>query len=295
MKSEHQNSSKFRYSDKICMITGTSDGIGKATAFELAKLGFTIVMVCRNREKSLIVLNEIKKISNNSSHELLLADLSSQDDIRRVVKEFKDKHDKLHLLINNAAIAPQKHRNLTKSGLELNFAVNYLGHFLLTLLLLDIIKKSSPARIINVVSSAEKYAPFDINDLQLMHKYSAFRAYAQSKRECILFTYELARHVDNTGVKSICLNLGGVKTKVSSGMPGFYGVMAKLYQPFALTPLKASESIIYLATEQAIDNGQYFEKKKPDKSSKESYDAVIAKKLWDLSLNLTGITQLEVN
>lgn len=295
MQSKDQQTTNSEYQNKICMITGASDGIGKATAFELAKLGFTIVMVCRNHEKSLTILNEIKKISNNTSHELFLADLSSQDDIHRVVKEFKDKYDKLHILINNAAIAPQKHRNLTESGLELNFAVNYLGHFLLTLLLLDVIKNSSPARIINVVSSAEKYAPFDINDLQLEHKYSAFRAYAQSKRESILFTYELARQLESTGVKSICLNPGGVKTKVSSGMPGFYGVMAKLYQPFALTPLKASKSIVYLATEQQIENGQYFEKIKPVKSSKESYDTDIAKKLWNLSLNLTGLPQQEVN
>ena len=255
--------------NKLCMITGASDGIGKATAFEMAKLGYTIIIVCRNPDKSLSVLDEIKKISNNTSHDLLLADFSSQNDIRKVATEFKKNHDELGILINNAAVTPQKHRTLTENGLELNFAVNYLSNFLLTLLLLDPLKNTPSSRIINVVSSAEKYAPFDMNDLQLEHKYSAFRPYAQSKRESILLTYELARKLDNTGVRAICLNPGGVKSKVSSGMPGFYGVMAKLYQSFALTPLKASEAIIYLATTQEIENynGQYFEKKKPVKSS----------------------------
>ena len=270
--------------DKICMITGANDGIGRATAIELAKLGYSIIMVCRNHEKVQKLLDQIKSINNSSMHELLIADLSSQIDIRKLVAEFKSKHDKLHVLINNAAVLPQKHRTITNDGLELNFAVNHLGHFLLTTLLLDVLKMSIPSRIITVTSSAEKFTPFNIDNLQLENNYSAFRAYAQSKHANILFTYELARLLEGTGITSVCVNPGGVKTKNSAGMPGFYGIMAKLYQPFALTPVRASEAIVYLATSKEIGNfnGQYFEKKKPCKSSKESYSIESAKKLWQI-------------
>lgn len=279
--------------EKICMITGASDGIGKATAFAMARLNYTVMLVCRNQEKGLKVLHELTSTSGNQKHELYLADLSFQTDIQKMVIDYKKKHNTLQILINNAAVAPQKHRTLTNKGLEINFAVNHLGHFYLTNLLLDILKNSTPSRIITLASSAEKFTDFDIHDLQLEKKYSAFRAYAVSKHENILFTYELARHLQATGVQTICVNPGGVKTKVSSQMPGFYGVMAKLYQPFALTPEKASEAIVYLATspEVAQYNGQYFEKKKPVKSSKESYNIETARSLWDISLQLTGLSE----
>lgn len=275
---------------KVCMITGANGGIGKATAIHLANIGYNIILVCRSKDKALKTLDEIPLIAENQKHEILIADLAIKEEIRKIASEFKANHKQLDLLINNAAVLPQKERTLTKDGLEINFAVNHLGHFLLTLELLDIIKSSAPSRIITITSSAEKFSKFDINDLQLEHKYSAFRAYGHSKFANILFTHELARRLEGTGVTAVCINPGAVKTKINSSFPGFFGFMAKLYSPFALTPAKAANYITYLASDVDIEkhNGEFFEKDKPTNSSEKTYDNQLALKLWTESESLVG-------
>jgi NAD(P)-dependent dehydrogenase (short-subunit alcohol dehydrogenase family) len=187
---------------KICIVTGASDGIGKATALGLAKMGATVVMVCRNPAKGQAVLKEIQQASGNPAIELLIADLSSQAAVRKLADDFLQTHTRLHVLINNAGVSANQ-RTLTADGIELNFAVNHLAPFMLTLLLLDVLKASAPSRIINVTSSAEGFGSIHFDDLMLEKKYDAMRGHAQSKLANVMFTYELARRVP-----SVCVDAG---------------------------------------------------------------------------------------
>lgn len=272
------------------MVTGANAGVGKATALGLAKLGATVVMVCRNAAKAHAALAEIQTASGNPAISLMLADLSIQSDIHKLVADFKDTHKPLHILVNNAGVTV-KHRTLTPEGVELSFAVNHLAPFLLTNLLLDVLKTNAPARIINVTSAAEAMGEIDFDDLTLENKYTAMRGYAQSKLANVFFTYELARRLNGTGVIANCVNPGAVKTKVAQGMGGWYGLMARLARPFAKTPEQAAEDILYLAgaSEMQGVNGKYFEGKKETPSSPFSYDAEVARHLWTVSEELTGV------
>ena len=196
---------------KICLVTGASSGIGKATALGLAKMGATVVMVCRDANKGEAALSEIKRNSGSSSVDLLLADLSSQEAIRRLATEYKSKYQQLHVLINNAGVYYTK-RHVTVDGLEAMFAVNYLARFLLTNLLLDIIKRSAPARVINVAGAYHAKGKINFDDLQGEKDFDGQRANHQSKLADVLFTYELARRLEGTGVTVNCLHPGMVAT-----------------------------------------------------------------------------------
>ena len=182
------------------MVTGSNTGIGKVTALELAKMGATVIMVTRERVPEepppRETQGEIQKVSQNSNVGLLFADLSSQQSIRQLVQDFQGKYDKLHVLINNAAVLPNK-RILTPDGLELQFAVNLLAPFLLTNLLLDVLKASAPARVVNVTSTMHRVAKIDFNNLQGEKRYKTHPIYNQVKLGVVLFTYELARRLEN--------------------------------------------------------------------------------------------------
>jgi len=183
---------------KVCLVTGGSSGIGKATALGLANMGATVIVVGRDRSRGEAAVTEIKQKSNNDAVDLMLADLSSQASIRRLAEEdFKDRYEQLHVLINNAGVFTSKH-TVTLDGIETTFAVNHLAPFLLTNLLLDVLKASAPTRIINITSSGERSGTINFDDLQGESRYSGFRAYNQSKLAMILFTYELARKLEGT-------------------------------------------------------------------------------------------------
>jgi NAD(P)-dependent dehydrogenase (short-subunit alcohol dehydrogenase family) len=180
---------------KTCLITGANSGIGRVMALEIAKKGAAVVMVCRNKERGQAALEDIIAKSNNQSVELMLADLSLMGEVRNLVEEFKQKHDKLHILMNNAALWPTK-KMMTPEGLETQFAINHLSHFLLTNLLLEIVKSSAPARIINTSSGLHKRARIDFDNLQAEKKYKHMSVYGQTKLENVLFTKELARRLE---------------------------------------------------------------------------------------------------
>ena len=278
---------------KVCLVTGANSGIGKVTALELARMGATVVMICRSQQKGEAAQAEIREATGNPNVDLLLADLSSQQSIREVAAAFKSRYDRLHLLVNNAG-AMSMQRTVTVDGLETTFAVNHLGYFLLTNLLLDLIKASAPARIVNVSSDAHKIGPMPFDDLQGEKKYHGFRAYGYSKLANILFTVELARQLEGTGVTVNCLHPGMVDTNFGKGnglkLPWPFGwIMRKL----TISPEKGAETSLYLATSPAVEGvtGKYFAKKRLAKPSRAAQDSEAARRLWQVSLELTGLAR----
>lgn len=277
---------------RICMVTGANSGIGKITALELARMGANVVMICRNVEKGEEARKEIVKKTGNQSCELLLADFSSQSAVRKLVHDFKLKYHKLHVLINNiGTIIPMK--TFTEDGLETTFAVNHLGCFLLTNLLLDIIKKSAPARIINVSSEAHRDGAIDFSNLNGERRYNLYKAYAQSKLANILFTYELTRRLEDTKVTVNCLHPGMVRTKIwqKSVRSLFMKAFMRIFSLFLKSAREGAQTPIYMASAPELESisGKYFIGKKMVLSSSVSYNEKLAKQLWEVSEKLVGI------
>lgn len=273
------------------MITGANSGIGKATALGLVKMGTTVVMVCRNRNRGEAAMDEIKAQSGNESVELMIADLASQKSIRQLVKDFTDKYQQLHVLINNAGVA-KANRTLTVDGIETTFAINYLAPFLLTNLLLDALKASTPARIVNVSSMVHKWGAIDFDNLQGEKRYDMDKAYNQSKLAIVLFTYELARRLQGTGVTVNSLEPGLVATNFGREYTGFKRLMTtKIWRSFVKSPEKGAETSTYLASSLEVEGitGKHFTNKKATKSSKRSHDESVWQRLWQVSEELTEL------
>ena len=275
---------------RVCLITGATSGIGKATAMGLANMGAGVVMVGRDRGRGEAALAEIEEGSPNASVDLMLADLSSQEEIHRLADEFKEAYPRLDVLINNAGVIRSK-RVTTADGLEMTFAVNHLAHFLLTNLLLDVLKANAPSRIINVASGEQRNGTIDFDDLQGEKEYKTAKAYGQSKLANVLFTYELARKLQRTGVSANCLHPGVVSTNFGSGVSGAFGVMVRALRPLMLSPEKGAETSIYLASSPEVEglSGRYFVKKAEARSSDASYDEGIAGRLWEASAELADL------
>jgi NAD(P)-dependent dehydrogenase (short-subunit alcohol dehydrogenase family) len=270
---------------KICLVTGANSGIGKVTALELAKQGAALTIVCRTREKGDAALREIREITGSASLELLVADLSSQADIRRLAGEFQARHDHLDVLVNNAGVFVRT-RSVTVDGIETTFAVNHLGYFLLTNLLLDSIKRNAPSRIVNVSSRAHTSATINFEDLQGERDYGGWKAYCQSKLANILFTNELARRVESSGVTANCLHPGVIATGLLRNLPKILQLPLQL---LLSTPEKGAETSVYLSTSPEVEGvtGKYFVKKKAVASSAESQNPAIARRLWEVSEQMT--------
>jgi NAD(P)-dependent dehydrogenase (short-subunit alcohol dehydrogenase family) len=245
-------------------------------------------MVCRDPQRGCTAQEQIKVESGNDAIELMLADLSSQAAIRQLAADYTRSHARLHVLVNNAGVNV-KQRTVTADGIELNFAVNYLAPFLLTRLLVDVLKVSAPSRIINVASAAEQMGRIDFDDLMSVRKYSALRAYCQSKLATVLFTYELADRLESSHVTVNCLHPGVIRTKITQGMSGWGTVIALLGRPFAAPPERGAETTLYLASSPAVQgiSGKYFEKKREKKSSPRSYDTAARRRLWQVSEQLS--------
>jgi NAD(P)-dependent dehydrogenase (short-subunit alcohol dehydrogenase family) len=276
--------------EKVCLITGATSGIGKATAMGLASMGASVVMVGRDRGRGEAALAEVKEGSANASVDLLLADLSSQEDIRRLAGEFKEAHPRLDVLINNAGVIRSK-RVASADGIEMTFAVNHLAHFLLTNLLLDLLKATAPSRIVNVSSGEQRNGTIDFDDLQGEKGYKGAKAYSQSKLATVLFTYELARRLEGTGVTANCLHPGVVGTNLGSGVSGVFGFMVRALTPLMKSPEKGAETSIYLASSPEVESlsGRYFVKKAEARSSDVSHDERLARRLWEVSAELTNL------
>jgi NAD(P)-dependent dehydrogenase (short-subunit alcohol dehydrogenase family) len=276
---------------KTAIVTGASSGIGKVTARELAKAGAKVVMICRPGPKAEAARNEIAVSGGPDFVELVTADLSDQASIRACAEKFKTSHDRLDILVNNAGIFLSE-RQETVDGLERTFATNHLAYFLLTNLLLDTLNASAPSRIVCVASEAERWGKIDFDDLQGRNRYSGIKAYSQSKLANILFTYELARRLKDTGVTANCLHPGTVRTGWGHESKGLFKFGMKLFAPFMISPEQGAKTSVYLASSPEVEGqtGQYYITCRPAKSAPASYDTDTAKKLWDVSGLLTRIS-----
>lgn len=279
--------------NKIVLITGATNGIGKAAALEIAKGGATLIIVGRDQAKTESVANELGSASGNKNIEFLLADLSSQADIRKLASDFKANHARLDVLINNAGGFFDT-RQTTVDGLEYTFAFNHLGYFLLTNLLLDVLKASAPSRIINVSSGAEGMGKIDFSDLQSEKKYAGFPVYSMTKLANVMFTYELAKRLQGTGVTVNVLHPGRVNTGFgdNSQSPFMRFTIATMKRFGAITPEQGADTVVYLATSPDVEGvtGKYFDKRKEKKTNPISYDDNANKKLWDESARLVKLT-----
>ena len=266
---------------KIVLITGATSGIGKETTRGLAQLGATIIIAARDKTKAKQTKSELIKSTNNKNIDFIPCDLASFKSIRKCAQEFKTRYNRLDVLINNAGIWDFRRRE-TADGIENIFQTNYLAPFLLTNLLLDTLKASAPSRIINVVSGLQS-GTIHFDDLEFKNKFSGMKAYSHSKLALILFTRLLAKKLEGTGVTVNCVQPGMTRTELGRDAPGFQRVFFKL---FGKDPKKGAETSIYLASSKDVENitGEYFEKKKIQRSSEESYDMDVAERLWDVSV-----------
>ena len=278
---------------KVCLITGATAGIGYVTALEIARMGASVTLLGRNQQKCEASLKAIQEQTGNPHVEYLLADLSSQAQIRSAAEKFHARHDHLDVLVNNAG-GFNLTRKLSVDGIEMTFAVNHLAYFLLTLLLLDALKSSPSARVINVSSGSHYGEHLDFNDLQLKRFYNPMQAYGRSKLANILFTYELARRLQGTQVTSNALTPGMVATEIWTKVNRFLTPLINpVIRRIGQTPLEGAQTSIYLATSPDVEgiSGKYYANKHPVKSSAASYDQEAARRLWDISLELVGLDQ----
>jgi NAD(P)-dependent dehydrogenase (short-subunit alcohol dehydrogenase family) len=276
---------------KVCMVSGATSGIGKATALGLAQMGATVVMVSRDRARGEAAQSEIKTKSGNNAVDLLIADLSSQQSVRQLAENFKRNYTQLHVLINNAGVFMLTRRE-TVDGLEMTFAVDYLAPFLLTNLLLDVLKASAPARIVNVSSESHEAGYIKMDDLQAKKGYRPMRVYGQAKLALVLFTYELARRLQGTGVTANCLHPGLVATNIAQrDLWPIARTAAKLVLFFGISPEEGAKTSIYLASSPDVEGvtGKYFVKSIPKRSTPISYDESLQQQLWEESAKLVNL------
>jgi NAD(P)-dependent dehydrogenase (short-subunit alcohol dehydrogenase family) len=275
---------------RTCLVTGASSGIGEETALALARLGARVVLVCRSRERGERSRAAIAQRSGNDAVDLVLGDLASLAEVRQLAAELLATCPAIQVLVNNAAVVNLR-RTTTVDGLESTFAVNHLAHFLLTNLLLDRIRESAPARIVNVASNGHKLGKLDFDDLQSERDYRCMRVYGVSKLANVLFSYELARRLQGTGVTANCLHPGAVATRLSHNNGAIAVIVTALLKPFFLSPARGAATSIHLAAADEVEgvSGKYFVRRREVPSSPASYDEAVARRLWEESCRLTGL------
>ena len=275
---------------KICLVTGATAGIGKVTATELARLGATVVVVGRDPEKGRATVEEIKAATGNADVHLMLCDVSSQAAVRKLAAEYKSRFDRLHVLVNNAG-AILGERKVTVDGLEGTFATNHLGYFLLTNLLLDVLEKSGPARIVSVASDAHRIGKLDFEDLHFERRsYGSMDAYSASKLANILWSAELSRRLEGKNVTANSLHPGVVGSSFGQSGGALLRLGMKVVGPFLLSPTKGAATTLFLASSPDVEGvtGKYFNKKKAVAPAKQARDVEAGKRLWALSEQLTA-------
>src|SRR5712692_6770643 len=233
--------------EKTVLVTGATSGIGLEASVSLARTGARLVMVGRDPAKTVAKVEEVRKRSGATAVESLVCDFSSQAQIRRLANEFRARYDRLHILVNNAGAVFAK-RELTEDGIESTFALNHLGCFLLTNLLVDLLVKSAPARVVNVTSAAHYRGTMHFEDLGFERGYKIMRAYARSKLGNVLFTRELANRLAGTGVTVNSLHPGTVATNIWNSAPGWIRPVLNVARLLMLTPVQGADAIVYLAT-----------------------------------------------
>lgn len=276
-------------SSRLCLITGANSGIGRTTALELAKKGFDILMLCRNLQTARAVRQELKSVSKSGRVDLIWCDLSSQESVVQAAREINDRYRKLDVLINNAGLMLDR-EEYTVDGIEKTFAVNHLGHFLLTNLLLDLLKNGEKPRVITVSSEAHRWpGAFRLEQLAKPSSYNNWRAYGASKLSNILFAKELANRLADYGITSNSLHPGAVKTAFGGQPTGLTGLAFALAKPFFISPEKGARTSVYLASSPEVESvtGLYFDKCRPKTPASDARSDHNAKRLWELSEHLT--------
>ena len=277
--------------DKTVVITGANSGIGKQTALALAEAGAKVVITARDLGKGEAALSTLRAHSPSSLGELVIFDLGDLGEVRSGASQILAICGRIDVLVNNAGLVLSERREST-DGFEATFAINYLGPFLLTTLLMDRLRQSAPARIVNVASTAHKAVRhgLDFDDLQSTKRYRGLEVYSRSKLATIYFTTELARRLQRTGVTANCLHPGTVATGYGrdGDSGGFLAFGLKIAAPFLLTPEQGARTPIYLASSPEIEgvSGQYFVKCKPRLPSKVAQDDAAARRLWQISEDL---------
>jgi retinol dehydrogenase 14 len=276
---------------KVVLITGGTGGIGKATAIGLATMGARVGITGRDPARTEAAAADIRAASGNPAVDAFSADMSSQAEARRLATAVLDAYPRLDVLVNNVG-GFWAHRHPTADGLEHTFALNYLAPFLLTNLLLDRLKASAPARVVNVSSGAQSMGRIEFEDLQGVRHYSGQRAYNQSKLATVMFTNELARRLEGTGVTANSLHPGVVRTNFGAeDQAGWFAVVSRVILPFLKTPAQGAETPLYLASSPDIDGvtGQFFAKRKPRTANKVAYDTDKSARLWRVSADMVGM------
>lgn len=287
----HAPAEPFPMADRVCVVTGASSGIGEETALGLAAAGAQVALVARSRERGERSLERIRRETGNEKLDLQLADLSSQAEVRRLAARLLDAYPQIHVLVNNAGIVQLK-RTTTADGHERVFATNHLAYFLLTNLLLERLKASAPARIVSVASDAHKFAELDLDDLMNERRYRGMRVYGQSKGANILFTGELARRLEGSGVTANSLHPGAVSTRLGRDDNGWWAApLTRALGLFFLTPAQGAATSLYLASSPDVEgvSGGYFAKSRPASPKPWTRDPVRAARLWEESARLTGL------
>jgi NAD(P)-dependent dehydrogenase (short-subunit alcohol dehydrogenase family) len=274
---------------KVALVTGATAGIGEVTAAALAGMGAAVVLVSRNPQKLAATAGRIRQQTGNPDVEWIAADLGVMANVVEAADEFKARHNRLHILVNNAG-ALFMERQVTADGYEMTFALNHLAYFFLTELLLPVMERSAPARIVNVASEAQRMGRLDFDDLMGERKYSGFGAYSQSKLANVMFTYELARRLEGTDITANVLHPGFVASGFGQNNTGWMMRLFGLIRPFAISPEQGAQTPIYLASSPQVTGvtGKYFVKQKPQESSKVSYNTAAQRRLWEVSEQLVN-------
>ena len=281
---------------KVCVVTGATSGLGLATARQLAERDATVVVVGRTAAKASAAAQAVAQAVAQTSVDWLAADFAVQAQVRELAAEFSRRYERLDVLVNNAGTI-SRNRKVTPEGVELTLAVNHLAPFLLTNLLLGSLVAAAPARVVNVASVAHERGRLDLADPQMRRGYLPFRAYAASKLANVLFTYELARRLEGTGVTVNAVDPGLVRT----GLGRNNGLARDLawhlthlrYRSLSLSPDQGADPIVFLASSPALSsvNGEYFSRHEPSQSSPASRDIATAQRLWSLSEQWTGVSE----
>ena len=277
---------------KTILVTGASSGLGLQVAVELACLGGEVVMTSRDAKKGEAAVAEAKARSGSNAISVMLCDFASQAEVRRLAARWREERPRLDVLVNNAGSVSPALR-VTADGLEQTFAVNHLGYFLLTNLLLDVIERSAPSRVVNVASAAHRMGDLDFGNLQYERGgYTTMRAYSRSKLANVLFTAELARRLSGKGVTANCVHPGAVATNIWTGAPWYARPLVAVAKRFMLSPERGARPIVRLAASPELDGrtGGYFEKDRLVSPSRLAQDEALAKRLWEVSAELVSVS-----
>ncbi len=278
------------WKNKTIVVTGATSGIGRATAVGLARLDSRLILVGRDAGRAEETVAEIRKATGRKDVEIVRGDFARQAEVRRVADELLARTDKIDVLVNNAGVTMMK-RTTTPDGFETTFAVNHLGYFLLTGLLLPRLRAAAPgARIVNVASDAHRWGVLDLADLQNEREYKAMKVYGQSKTANILFTRELARRLEGSGVTVNALHPGAVATRLGRGSGPLFDLLQRVISVFMKSPEQGAETSIFLASDPGLEgvNGRYFANRKEKEPQPHASDPALARQLWGISEGLTG-------